>query len=651
MLLLFFLFFTLFLSANLSARDQGESFFIEHSPITTFVHGDRIEIKAQIKGEKSAHTRFFFRYEGVERFQARRMKKSENNNYVFEFETSQLPVHEFEYYISVQVKTQFLYSPLNAPDETYYVIGESEESLPEIPADFPSPDKEAKRFKLPVSINGSIQVNLKKKDTSLDENGTKTAGNLRVFTNYQSGNLGVDFDSNFSYTNAPYEGDKNVDLSNMMLSISRNNHSLRSGDININESEFTISGFGRRGSEYIFNNQTAYFHFFNVSSQQPKGFNGFGIPKSGVSLLGGSIGYTFLKKAVSLKAVYLTGKDDPQSGVNVGFSPLAKKRKGSVISLVEEVSLFKNKLALVAEFARSSNDGASSDGKETQSDNAWKIGSTLSLGKINIGATYRHIGQEFKPIGYQYFTNNRKGLEANIGIYLGKLNLTGIYNSSRDNVKNDPSQYTTENQNGNLSLQWNISNKFSLGLGYRRDKQNTSFESTEAPFLQDSLTNQLTGTLNLMLNPSVIFNLNMSNSNQTSKNFPQNDNSNLTLALGGSLRAGQTLSFNPTLGYSKMINKYTHEEITTFNSFVTTEIVFIPELLSTVLSGSFTRTEGASSGLNTALNLSSNVSYYLRKLLKFGDISLSIRGNYSKTEMPGFSNSFYSIMFQCDILI
>jgi len=640
----FFLFF-MFTLSSLSAHEVEAYPIIEHIPISTFTYGEKIEIKVTVK-EEVEWMKFFFRYQGVKQFQIRNIKK-ENTSYVYEYDTSKLPGLEFEYYLAVKINNKISYYPLNAPEEFFKVVGESEEPLPEIPEEFPSPIEEEKKVRLPLSINGSIQNSIAEKNPLPDEKKTNASGNLRIFQTYSKGNFTVDFDSNFNYSNTPLPEDSNFDLSNMMLSVSKDNHTLRTGDINVNESEFTVYGLGRRGIEYTFNNQRAYFHLFDVSSQQPKGFKGFVVPKSDISILGGVAGYKVLNETISFKAIYLTGNDDPNKGVNVETSPLFQSRKGNVMSLVEETRLFENKLNLKAEFARSSYDENLEDDMEAVSDNAYNIGGTFSYGVINIGANYKYIGKEFNSIGYQYLTNDRKGYVTNIAFAYKRFNLTGAYIIQQDNVKDDPIEYTTKDKNVRVNLSLGISENVSLNLGYRRDKQNTCQDEMEIP-LQDSLSDEYSAGLNLYLTQSASINISLINSDSTSENAPGNDTSSLTLNLGGSFRAGENLSFNPSFGYAKMTNKFTNEQTLTYNSFLTTEIAFIPRIFSILFSGSFNRAELASDNISNVLDLSGGFNLYLEKLIKIGRIILSLRGNYKYIDMAGITESDYRMFFQCD---
>lgn len=402
--------------------------------------------------------------------------------------------------------------------------------------------------------------------------------------------------------------------------------------------------------EYVFDNQRAYFHLFDVSSQQPKGFKGFGIPESEISIIGGAVGYKFFNDKFSLKAIYLSGKDDPNQGINVGVSDFYQKRKGSVIAIVEEANLFENRLNLKAEFARSNYDEDLTDTIEAASDNAFNIGGSFSYGEtgiITIGANYKYIGKEFNSIGYQYFTNDRKGLETNFGFTFKRLNLTANYIMEQDNVKNDPSANTTKNRNVRVNLSLGFSDKVSLNLGYRRDKQDT-YKEEKKTSLQDSLTNEFTGGLNFIFSQSVSLNITLTNSLLSSENNPQSDSSTLTLNLGGSFYAGEIFSLTPSFSYSKIKNKFTNEETLTYNSFITSEIAFIPRVFSIFFSGSYNRTELAPDNISSIFDLSGGFNFYLDKLIKIGSVILSLTGNYKYMDTAGITDSDYSLLFKCD---
>ena len=648
---LIFLFFLIFIINLSSVSAQNEKILpvLEHTPITTFNNGDLIEIKAKIVGNVE-FMRFHFRYR-IKEFQVREMTKHDDGSYFFEFDTSILPVLEFDYYLEIKVEGETIFYPAEAPKEIVSVLGQSEEPLPEIPKDFPPPEEEEKKFRLPISINGSIETKLIEKESIPDGKKTTANGNLRVFHNYSKDDYMFYFDSNFSYTKMSFEGEKKFDLSNMILSISKASHTLKAGDININESEYSVSGLGRRGFEYLYDNQNAYIHLFDVSSQQAKGFQGFGIPKSKISILGGAIGCNFLNDVLSFKAIFLTGNDDPAEGMSIGFSEDLERRKGHVFAFVHGGRFFNDKVNFNAEFARASYDGNLEDDLDAVSDNAYQIGGNASYGEsgvINIGAKYNYIGNEFNSIGYQFITNDRKGYETNLGFTYKSFNISGSFVASQDNVGNDPSELTTKDKNlsGNISL--SISDKMSLNVGYRRDKQNTFEDGNIETFLQDNLTNEIMGNLSVYFSPEVSMDISVTNSDMSSENEPESDNSIFTLNLGGSMRNGEILFITPSYSYSKILNKFTEEETFTHNAFLATEIYFFPQVISLNFSGSYNRTEFSLGDITQAFDIGGGLNLYLDKLIKIGSIVLTLKGNYQYSKIEEVSESNYLALFQCN---
>ena len=90
------------------------------------------------------------------------------------------------------------------------------------------------------------------------------------------------------------------------------------------------------------------------------------------------------------------------------------------------------------------------------------------------------------------------------------------------------------------------------------------------------------------------------------------------------------------------------EKMQTYNAFLTTELTFIPQLLSASVSGGYSQTEMSSSGTSSNINATLSLNSYLDSLIKVGQLILALRGNYSSMEMPGFSDSFLTLGIQAD---
>ena len=288
--LIFFIVLSLNLT-NLSAQEipgtrqsSSDHTIIDHAPISEFTYGENLEIVAVVE-EEIEWLGFFYRTQGIESFQVRKMDRLSGSSYSYVLDTSTLISAKFEYYLAAQSKEKMIYCPEQAPQELFEAVGKTEEPLPPIPVERePPPKEEEKKFKLPISVrvNGSIGHKIREEPALAGEEKTIADGNIRLFKLYQKRNFQLDFNSNLSYSSHPLEGDENLNLTDLTLSLSRKNHHLRIGDVSINESKFTISGLGRRGLEYIFDNEKLFFHAFDISSQQEKGWGGF-IPKPDLS--------------------------------------------------------------------------------------------------------------------------------------------------------------------------------------------------------------------------------------------------------------------------------------------------------------------------------------------------------------------------------
>jgi hypothetical protein len=630
----------------LSARSGPESLRIEHAPVASYRAGESLIITAQAQGARVMKIQF--RFPGVQEFQVRQMVMGSGDDFTYVLDSREVTGNSFDYYVEAEGKSGTASLPAEAPSSFFTAVGEGA-AAPDIPDDLPSPVPDEGKVTWPVSLTGTGQAVIHESDESASPKDLPLAGNVRVAADYRKTDTNVVIDSTFSYSNTPVLGEKNIDLANMAVSVVRDRHSIKAGDVDISESEFTVQGLGRRGLEYAYSGARASVHVFDINSQQPRGFDGFGVPKPALSIFGGAIGYKFLKDAVALKAVYLTGRDDPTLGVNVAESYFnARGRKGNVLSLVEETTLFRNKLTLGAEYARSEFDGDVSDDSGSRRDSAWRVGGTFRSGIVQAGAVYKFIGGSFNPIGFQYFANDRRGLEGNVSLSKGKFSLTGTLQSMRDNVKSDAERDTTANTNGNLNFSWNVSDAVSMNFGYQRSEQDTSRENATPLFPQDITTDQVSGAVMVAFGPTASLNLQVANANASSKSSPQGNNSGLNANLGGSFRVGTFLSFAPTLGYANAKNKFTGERQLTYNSFLTAEATIVPEWFTTSLQGGYSRSDNGSMGTTDAFNLSGVLSVLLKKLIKSGTVSLSVRGNFGRTKMTGFSNSVSAILAQCD---
>lgn len=622
---------------------------IIHTPVTTFLHGEKLQFKASVDSSISQFN-FFFRQAGMEQYQVRPMEKAEDGSYIYELDTSTLAVLDFDYYFEARNGDQSYFFPASAPDQTVTATGQPSEQMPEIPQNLPSPEEEMRKMPFPLSLNGSIEPVLYEKQGD-GSSGTRkiTAGsNLRIFPSYRSRTgLVVTSDSNISYSSTLLSPEKKVDLSNLMIAFNQGHHSLKMGDINIDENQFTVSGLGRRGFDYTYDNQKTGFHIFNVSSQQPKGFKGFGPPRAAISIYGGSLSQKFFNDQFLLKAIFVAGKDDPGEGSGVGSSSFYTPRKGNVFGFEAESHLLKDKVNLRAEYARSNYDEDLSDDVDSRPDNALNFFTSFREGGLNIDARYYYTGKNFGSVGLQSMITDRKGYQANVGLTRGIFNLMGAYAIDQDNADGDLATPTSKDYNGSLTLGLNLSRKVSLNFGYRNDRQKTFLAGEEMDFGR-SRQEELSGGLNLSLSQSAMVNIALTTSSQTGTTFPASGSSSTGLNIGGAFRPAGWLSLNPTFSYSQLKDEFSGLKITTLNTFFSSELTVVPEIVALLLMGGFNRSESGPGSAMNMFSLNGGLSFSLGRWIKIGQFSLALNGEYSHSKSSGSSVSNQRVLARFD---
>lgn len=635
--------------SNLSAQEIPETkdslsnpTIIDHTLISEFTYGEKLKIVAVVR-EEIEWLGFFYRPKGMESFQVRKMESLLKNTYSYVLDTSILVSTRFDYYLAAQSKEGMIYLPKQAPQEFFEAVGITEEALPEVTVERKPPPEEERKLELPwsISINGSVGQSLKEEEAVAGEEKTLGDGNISVAKLYQKRNFKVSFASNLSYSSHPLEDEENFTLTDLILSLKGKNHTLQIGDLSIDESEFTILGLTRRGLDYTFDGQRLYVHLFDIGSQHEKGWGDL-IPEPDLRFYGATLGYGFFGEKLSLKSVYLAGRDDPSQGRNVAGSFL-ESSEGSVVAVIPEVKLFKDKLDITGEFAQSSYDDNLGDEEETRKDKAWRVGTSISYPAFKLGGGYKRIGQDFGSVTNQFdslFASDREGYEASLELFLGRVGLNLAYEDEQDNVDDDPTQLTCYDKIGTAGLSWQVSDRTSLTLGYGHSKQETFSDSTSEVVFQDSITKDASLGLTFALSPRMSVNVFVNNSDLTSKTDPSRDSSILTASLGGSFGSGKVLSLSPSLSYSRLRSEMSATETEIYSSFLSGELAIIPELLSLSTSGSFTRTEAGSENTTTDYtNISASLNWYMKgRILGLADSLLSLKYDLERTESEDLSD-------------
>ena len=623
---------------NLYSKEKPESKTsfnqsINHTPIKMFGQGDKLKIEVSVK-EQVEWLRFFYRVEGVEHFQVRKMEKSKDDFYIYIFDTSLLVTAKFNYYLMAKLKEKVLYLPQQAPEKYFEVKGEISE-----------PKKKKSKFPVSIKVNGSLTGRITGESELEEQKNFLADGNINISKLTNKDDLQINLSLNSTSTNHPLEGNDNFDLSNLTLSIKMKNHFMKLGDISfISSSQFSIYGLGRRGVEYQFDNKKFLFHVFDISSQQQLGWEGL-IPKANLSLMGGVLGYSFFDQKFTLKLIYVTGKDDPSEASNVGSSFL-ESREGNVWALVPELNLFNNKLKITGEFAQSNHDKNLQDEEGPEKDQAWRIGGIFTSKIITLRANYKLIGKNFNPIGFQYFINDREGYDITLGINLKKIHFNLSYLDEQNNVENDPSNWASNNKNGGANLTWSLFKWISLNLGYRKNIMETFGGENQRTLFGDYSSDDYSLGLNFVLGTSKHLNLSVSRSDLKSETTSDYDRNAWSINLGGSLKFGKNFSFCPSLSYSISKNDMSGTETETYNVFLSAEVAIIPRVLSISTSSSYFKMMAESGDLDN-INVSLCLNVYLGWIKKqLANAVISLKGYLKQIESENYSYKYESLWLQ-----
>ena len=618
-----------------SSSGPGAALGLSHTPLSSFEPGLTLVFKASTSVPADWIT-VYFRAPGVSTFQARPMAKAEAPTaFVFEFDTATLTSSSFEYYLEAEAGGERVTVPARAPEALILVRALGGETLPALPENLPSPAAELAQISLPIHANGTFEASFAEQNSAAGTVDLNANGNLRVTVAARDNRgLGFTTDGNFGLTNMPVPGGKKVDLSNMLVSLTSGGHAVRAGDLIINESEFTATGYNRRGIEYAFESPTFSLHAFDVNSQLPRGFKGIGFPPVANNVFGAAAGVKLFKDMVALKAIYVGGVDDPSAAGNLGVSSSFQSRKGNVLSLIEETHLFQNAFSLRAEYALSNYEANVNDESPRDSDNAYLFGAGLALGGFSVNAAHRFVGRAFNSIGLQYIANDRKGVDANLQFAKGPVSFQAQFSRQQDNVDADASRLTTKGLTGNAVANLILSQALILNAGYRLVDQKT-YQDGVSDAVQDTTTNELSG--GLVLNLSTAFSLNaaLTQSRLSSRSNPEGNTDGLTINIGTMLRLGEIFSLAPTLGLSRTKTVQSGATNTTVNGFLTGEIFIIRKVLSFQFTGSVNRMTMTVMAASNSYEILGGANVYIGELLKLGQLMVSLKGQLRETESGG----------------
>lgn len=210
----------------------------------------------------------FWRSAGDEEFASATFALGEGGLLEARIDTAPVSANKIEYYLAVKTAGRVCYLPESVPASFFSAVESAPAAAPEkVPAPAPaSPGEPAEKPPFPVRLDASFEANIVEKTETADAVDPAHAENLSLSYSRRKGDFGLDIQARASYTNRLVSGTDGFDLPGMTVALSMKSHSFRAGDLQLAESAFTVGGFGRRGLEYLFDDQKIYVHLFTAAT-------------------------------------------------------------------------------------------------------------------------------------------------------------------------------------------------------------------------------------------------------------------------------------------------------------------------------------------------------------------------------------------------
>jgi hypothetical protein len=403
---------------------------------------------------------------------------------------------------------------------------------------------------------------------------------------------------------------------------------LEIGDVQINETQNTISGLARRGGKLLLNYGDYSLNTFSVKGQQVTGLRGgFGIEgTTDDHILGVSGGVKFLDKKAELRTVYVTGGEP---GNSVGISTTTGPLKGDVLGFLLTTDFFENRIRTEMEADFSRFDPDTTDEFSRKNDHAYRLKAGGNISRYIYEAMYEYFGRDYAVIGNQGVRKDNEGVSFMNSLALDQHALSLLLSRYNDNVKGDDLFPRIVTSHGNLGYSFFGLPNLPLNLSYQKVIQESRREPSGTDPIErhtDTVTGNITyitGHLSLGFtgNYSLLNDRTPVNADTTSINYvftPSYFMSALTLSPAFSLnRSKDHLSDVWTDTYTASMNMGTR---------------LFRERASIDAGGTYTEIKADNDSVNTR-NLSTNfrVGYRLKDLLRgMIDPTLALKGLYTK---------------------
>jgi hypothetical protein len=279
--------------------------------------------------------------------------------------------------------------------------------------------------------------------------------------------------------------------------LERTSAEARYGDLQINETNYTVANLARRGGDLNMSYDKLRLHLFNVDGQQYFGFRGgTGLSADTDSHISGVAGgIKLFEDRMEIKGVYANGGE---AGDSYTIGGIAQAKKGSVAGGQITTDFFQGKLRSEMEYARSDYDADTSDQNGAANDDAWRIKLGGNVDKLTYEGQYEFVGADFTSIGnLSGVARDREGVSLRGGTLFGVHSISAQISRHQDNVADDRKRPRIVNYQGGVDYAYGGWAKVPLGLSLQSGLQKSEREPSDDAEV-DLQTDTLSGRIGFM---------------------------------------------------------------------------------------------------------------------------------------------------------
>ena len=468
---------------------------------------------------------------------------------------------------------------------------------------------------------------------------SKAEGNLRSDTKVKNKGWKFTFNTNLRFLeqNAPVFSPqkKGVDVANWIFAggYSKDKLKLKTsiGDVQVNETQYTVSNLARKGGVFNFEYDIYQFNIFSIKSEQVFGIRdvkdtvGIGSDLDD-HIFGVSGGVKLFDRKVEFKTIYVTGGEP---GSSFGIYTTSGAKKGDAVGFVLTTDLLESKMKTEFEMDFSKFDPDTSDEFKSKSDKAYKLKVGGFLGKYNYDVMYEYIGRDYAVIGNQMIQKDKQGVSIMNGLNLGFHTINLMLSRYNDNVRGDDLFPRIVNYQGSLNYSFSKIPNLPISVNYQKSTQESTKEP-EGSFPFEMHTDTISGNVNYTID-KINLGFQTSYSLMNDKTATNNDTESITYTLTPSYNMPNvSVSSAFSLNQSKIHMTDVKTDTYTINLDLRTK--FLKERGSFDIGGTYNITKADNSSINTRnLNANFRLAYNIKNLLKgYLNPSVALRGSYMK---------------------